>query len=205
MSKISHIIKKLMFDKQLRTNELARLTNIPQPTLHRLVEGETINPNISVIKALADFFSLTTAQLLGNEPILWLPPLNKIPILKWNELYNWISSNREKKFSSQIIYTEAPIGINAFAVVMNDSSMEPNFPKNTILIFDQDKPISDKCFALVQSKQANDGVIFRQLLFDNNQIILVPLSLGINEFKIVVMNKNEDIIEKSIPKIDNKL
>lgn len=193
MSEISKVIKKLMFDKQIRTNELSRLTNIPQPTLHRIVEGITESPNLSALNALAKFFSITTDQLVGKKPMHGLLSLNKIPILEWNELtYNL--ANGLKNFNGQMIYTEVATSINIFALNMNDSSMEPNFPQNTTLIFDPNKPFFDRNFVLAQLWGTDNIVIFRQLLIDNNQMILMPLNLGTSEFKIIVMDKNNDRI-----------
>lgn len=53
----------------LSQNELAERTNVPQPTIHRILIGESKDPRHSTVKPLADFFGVTVAQLRGDEPM----------------------------------------------------------------------------------------------------------------------------------------
>jgi hypothetical protein len=45
--------------------------NVPQPTIHRIVVGESKDPKSNTLKKLASRWNITVAQLRGEEP---LPP-----------------------------------------------------------------------------------------------------------------------------------
>ena len=68
---ISKTLKKLIADHKLNTMELARRTGIGQPVIYRLISGETDNPKIATLCALADYFGISVNQLIGETPIMW--------------------------------------------------------------------------------------------------------------------------------------
>jgi len=47
--------------------ELARLANMNQPTLHRILSGEIKEPKSSTLQPLATFFRVSLGQLRGEE------------------------------------------------------------------------------------------------------------------------------------------
>lgn len=66
---IKDALKGLMDSAGLSQNELAERTNVPQPTIHRILIGESKDPRHSTVRPLADFFGVTVAQLRGDEPM----------------------------------------------------------------------------------------------------------------------------------------
>jgi hypothetical protein len=63
--------RTLIDEKPISENRLADETTVPQPTIHRILVGESKDPKSSTVKKLADYWGLTVAQLRGEEP---LPP-----------------------------------------------------------------------------------------------------------------------------------
>src|ERR1700722_10480864 len=106
---ISQILKRLMFEKQIRTTELAREIGLKQPTLHRIVEGISTKPHLSSLKPLAEYFLVTVEQLRGSEPLPWsslqkslslnAEPVTAVPMLDWEDLKKWtqLECIREQK------------------------------------------------------------------------------------------------------------
>ena len=73
---VSSVLRYLMKDVGgISEGELSRRTCIPQPTIHRILSGMTPNPRVQSIQPLADFFNVTTDQLLGRISL----PDDRIP------------------------------------------------------------------------------------------------------------------------------
>lgn len=55
----------IYFIAKLKTNptQLSEATGVPQPTIHRILAGESKDPRTETLKPLADFFGVTTAYL----------------------------------------------------------------------------------------------------------------------------------------------
>ena len=140
-------IEELMKDHgNLSVSDLARLTNIPQPTLHHLITGATRRPRPKLLKTLADFFSITTEELIDakrkNQPV---------PMLGWHELkdlQNLNISNIKDNTRTKVL-TELRISQSSFALIAKDNMMEPLFPDGCILIFDPVRDSQDRNFVLI--------------------------------------------------------
>lgn len=199
-SRISSILKQLMLYKHVRTTELARAIQLPQPTLHRIVTGLTPHPHNTTLHRIAEYFTVSIEQIKGFEPITWLhsPPItagfSKLPVLSWEQVTNWPSAQETIKSNRQTatIYTDARISELGFAAIMNDASMEPTFPMQTLLIFDPARDLRNGCYVAVQLK-AHKQAVFRQLLSDTQQHYLKPLSPELSHLKLTELDTHDRI------------
>ncbi len=66
---IKDTLKVLMEQRGITQNELGEKTKVPQPTIFRILSGESKDPRHSTVKPLADFFGITVAQLRGDDPM----------------------------------------------------------------------------------------------------------------------------------------
>ncbi|MCG9054413.1 helix-turn-helix domain-containing protein [Laribacter hongkongensis] len=66
---IKDTLKALMEQRGITQNELGEKTKVPQPTIFRILSGESKDPRHSTVKPLADFFGVTVAQLRGDDPM----------------------------------------------------------------------------------------------------------------------------------------
>lgn len=169
-------LKKLLKKHDdLTLSELARITKIPQPTLHHLLTGVTKKPRRSVLEQLASFFGISIAQLIGNEP-LSQPILNEfskqrlnistIPLLEWHDLKNWIFAN--KADIKKEIVLDRSLSHQSFALIMNDSGLEPLIPLNALLIFDREKIPKDREFAIVYFEKTNQ-ILFNRIFTEDSE------------------------------------
>jgi transcriptional regulator with XRE-family HTH domain len=196
--KLSGILKKLLFQKDLKPVDLARELDIPPPTIHRLVTGKSTRPYPSSLNPIADYFGVTTDQLLGLEPLFPEDETPKaastpapagfqaIPVWSWNSL-----GKEEKEVQMQL-----PVGNvseQSFALIMHDHSMEPLFEKGCTLIFDPAvKPI-DRSYVLV--KIASSGIsVFRQLLIDVDNQFIKSLNPDISASSMRLLSPEDEII-----------
>ena len=156
-------------------SDLARLTNIPQPTLHHILSGATKNPRKKSLEALADFFSISVKQLIGEEPLPNIIPdivkenlhIRAIPIIQWDMLMHWPPDDVKNLHLKEILL-DKKVADNAFALVVQDSLMEPMFPQDALLIFDSGKSPMDRDFVVAHDSRDN-SILFNRLFIDNHQ------------------------------------
>lgn len=191
-TRIGQILNRLMTEKKIRVADLARRVNLPQPTVHRIATGTCEHPHLSSLEPIANFFSISVDQLKGHEPIPWLDRVSKVPLLTWEDVLNWPANQDEIK-NRELVLTDAGVGKGGFALKIKDASMDPVFPKNTVLIADSDKKPKDRSFVI--AKLANHPeAIFRQLLVDAGDHYLKPLSPDFNQYKMTQLNNNDKIL-----------
>lgn len=56
--------------RPISANELARRTGVPQPTITRILKGESQDPDTATLAPLARYYSITVSQLRGEEPLI---------------------------------------------------------------------------------------------------------------------------------------
>lgn len=56
-------LRQLMKDRELSQSELSRKTNVPQPTINRILNGKNKSPRYETVLALANYFQVTTDQI----------------------------------------------------------------------------------------------------------------------------------------------
>lgn len=86
IDKVIRNLKYLMIERGiLNVTELARLTKIHQPTLHRLLAGEVKDPKYINLKQLADYFGVVVSDLaekdLSSTPTNHKIHFNSVPIV----------------------------------------------------------------------------------------------------------------------------
>lgn len=195
---IGKILKRLLFDNNMKSVDLARKVNIPPPTIHRLITGKSTRPYKSSLQPIADYFSIKLEQLLGEEPLennkesnhLLFSKVRYIPLIPWNNLESLepINNNMVEK----IAFT-GKISDNCYATILQDSSMEPIFPRESLLIFDLEREPKDRSYVLVELHDSN-LFVFRQLLVDVDQKYLKPLNPDLHTFKMRLLRKEDKII-----------
>ncbi len=169
-------IEELMKDYgNLTVSDLARLTNIPQPTLHHLLTGNTQRPRKKLLKALADFFGISTEELIGQRKN------HSVPMLSWHELKNLKDLNLQDKNRKKVL-TELDLDDSAFALQCASDDMEPLFPRGCILIFDPVRIPIDRNFVLVYIEKQQEYYLNR--IFIDNRSQYVKTNLGLDLHKL---------------------
>ena len=195
-TRISQILLKLLALKQIKVTELARQIDVPQPTVHRIVNGVCEHPHISSLEPIANYFEISVDQLKGLDSIAWLDQTHKVPLLTWIEAVSW-PRNRKQVKNRDTIHTDAKISPEAYGLTVDDASMDPVFPSGTVLIADPKKEPKDRSYVIVKlAKHAKP--IFRQLVLDAGKTYLKPLSPMLNEYKLTCLSRNDLIISTVI-------
>jgi len=209
-SKIADILKLLMLKKDVKTTQLARLADIPQQTLQRIVTETSPRPHESTLKNIADYFGISIKQLKGEEqlPKEFFPTVGfedilvkksiYVPLLTWDQLKELgkinkrIEKNEVSAFDNMITISLC-FNEQCFGLIMNDSSMDPYFPEDSILVIDPNKDIKDRSFALVKLEEEKI-FLFRQVLLDGRYKYLKPINPDLNSFKMRLLSDKDEII-----------
>ncbi|MBA3661049.1 MAG: LexA family transcriptional regulator [Gammaproteobacteria bacterium] len=153
--------------------ELAKRTQIPQPTLHHILNGETKKPRNHALEALANFFSISVDQLIGITPLPIIPnalknslKISTVPIIEWEMIKHWPQKNMHSHHYKEIIL-DKKVDRNSFAIIMKDSQMEPMFPEKSVLLFDPSKTPRDRDYAIVCLAK-NNLIILNRLFIDGS-------------------------------------
>lgn len=194
---LSKTLSRLLFERNIRPTELARITQVPQPTIQRIVAGTTLQPHISSLEPIAHYFAISVEQLRGLKPIPWLQPspeltLSATPLLNWDQVTAWAEGKLLPEQAQECIMTDARVSEQAFALILKDASMEPVFSIGTTLIIDPKKPAHDRRYAIIKLAQHSEA-LFRQLIADGNRYYLKSLSPELNHSQPPYLNEQDQI------------
>jgi len=162
----------------ISVSELARLTEIPQPTIHHILTGSTKNPRKKALEELSRFFSISIEQLKGLELLPAIIPervkkdlqISTIPIVEWDSLKSW-PANKVDLQENQKVLLNKEMASDSFALIIPNESMLPRFQQNTLLIFDSNKTPKDRDFVIVHLSKDNT-IEFNRLFDENNTLYL---------------------------------
>ena len=68
-AKLAPILTHLLSESGLTANGLAVILDIPTPTIYRIAVGDVVDPRLSTLCRIADYFDITLEQLVGRAPI----------------------------------------------------------------------------------------------------------------------------------------
>lgn len=181
MKNLSRILRALMEEGKLSESELARRCQVGQPVIHRILSGETDNPRVATLSLIANYFSLSISQLIGDQPLpnnrlpgthnLAPQALTLLPIISWETVLTWPC----ELASPQMTSTDLLISPEGFALSIKDSTMMPRFSEGSLLITDPNRHAIHRDFVIAQVKDQHQA-IFRQLLIDGTDFYLKPLN-----------------------------
>lgn len=169
MSILQQTLRHLLDEKNITPSQLAKESGVKQPVIHRILSGETLDPKIGTVSAIADYLNISINDLVGKSS---LKSSITIPIYQLDTL----QQSLEKALPSEETYT-APSGINEkdFAIRISDSTMSPRFDKDTLIIADPDVKCKDRDYVIIYLVEKKLS-LFRQILFDGHDIYLKPLN-----------------------------
>lgn len=160
--------------------ELSRQTNIPQPTLHKLLTGKTTDPRISTMQILANYFSVTIDALFSDTPLKdnrGAPKGKPIPIISWSDCINF--QNFIKKLTplnwSQWVLIDDYLHNEIYAL-KSRASTDAHFPHGTTFIVDTKTTPKDGDFVIALYKDARECTL-RELAIDGHTKLLLPLTV----------------------------
>jgi len=198
---LGRAITALMQADNITESELARRTGIVQPLINQIVNGKNINPKLATIKPIANYFSVSISQLIGEDPLptsLQMETLRnkqktwfEVPLLTWEK----DNFHPQVKLDTSIAFTLTDLCISdsAFAVEMHGSSMEPLIPsKMTIIIEPNRNPVDrDLVFAYLAKPNL---LLCRQILIDADDKYLQTINPNFVDATLHKLNAKDKIL-----------
>ena len=128
-------LRWLLKQSQLSQNQLARLTKVNQPIIHRILTGQNVSPRETTVAKLAKHFSLSNDDLLyknlSDQSTL---PQHlrgyRIPIYKQQEAR--VEHRPENWPLSITVYYQ--VSNEAFAVIVDDDAMKPEINAGDLIV-----------------------------------------------------------------------
>ncbi|MEO8400312.1 MAG: helix-turn-helix transcriptional regulator [Gammaproteobacteria bacterium] len=183
--KLSDNLNLLMAEMHISADELGRRTGLPASTIKKIRNRYNPNPTLTTLLPLAEFFSITLGQLVGNEPLSEIrikgayrenpQTIHHIPILSWEEVTSWPNTNAQR---NNTVTTEFEYHRDAFALVVEEDDWE-NLAVGTALLIDPSLTAEHRDF-IITRKEGQNIPSLKQVLFDEGQMYLKPVVQGYN-------------------------
>lgn len=173
----------LMSDVHLSAEELSRRIGLPASTIKKIRSRSDTNPTLSTLIPIAQYFSLSVSQLIGDEPFpaarikgTYKPNtqiLSQLPLISWEDAITWPEQNIQiiSTVTTECIYDQ-----NAYALLIEEDNFE-NLAKGTVLLIDPKLKPAHRDFIIVY-KLGQQAPTLKQALFDDGEIYLKPLISG---------------------------
>lgn len=175
---LSRVLTRLMEESNLRASQLSRNTGLAYATITRMMNEPDCNPTLSSLQKIADFFGVSSEQLLGKEPLHkhihgYRPDVDKwinVPVLTLREAIGWPGEpGNIDDHDRPHIKTDLNVSEHVFAVIGEGESLEPRFSEGTVLILDPEREPKNKDYALLLM-EGKTLPQFRQLFMDGSDI-----------------------------------
>ena len=158
--------------------DLARKTDIQPSTINKILNSKIIDPRISTIQTLADFFGVTTEEFL-KEIVRPQEHIAEVPY-SFSELSKHLESIKDLKGQR-------------FKVEYYGEDMSPLFDNGVILEFDKSIQPRNKDFILASIKTDADKsiVLFRRYLDGVTEKYLEPMN---SQFKSIALKNDDQVL-----------
>lgn len=198
--RLSEVLNRLMSEFKIDGVKLSRNTGVPVTTINRLRKADPANnPTLTTLVPLAEYFSITVSQLIGDEAIsVSAQPARvtwkSIPHLSFEQTVKWLG-NKDLLAISDLQWTTTDLGLseNAFAVTVQGDSMSPQFPEGTLLIFEPNLCAHNRDFVLVLPR-GQSKPLFKQMLIDGPDHYIKSLHFDFKEIKTIELGQDHVLL-----------
>ena len=180
---ISRKIRFLMDKSGLNVHELSTKIEIPQPTLHRLINGDTENPKVTLLCKIADFFNVDIEYFLNES--MGLPDGHTLfaPLLDWSQVASYYNKTFAKDANTKSISVSYNTDNLIFALKQNIKSLSTIFPLDSILIIEVRKDIKDGDYVLYFPSPDSSPII-RECISEGEDLYLSSHVEGLKKINL---------------------
>ena len=177
MPELADALKYELKKRGMSVNALAVKSGIPQPSVRRIVSGETLNPKIETVEKIANALGMTAGQLFGacesfNEGY------HALPLVEWDIVPKFITMARldEDFFKDNPVYV-CPVKVPKFSccVEVKGPAYEPLFRDKDILFLNCDTIAVDGDISLLYFKEENK-IELRKIVSTSTNILLQKIN-----------------------------
>lgn len=182
----------------MNATQLAKATGIPQPTIRRILIGESKDPDTATLMPLAAFFGKTVAQLRGEVPIqlhgVMEPsaPMKRLPLISWvaaglpgdaNDPYAPGVAESWEPFEGKFSGMAYCLKVRGDSMTAPPESNGPSFPEGSIIAVEPKLEAKNGDFVVVRFNNTDEAT-FKQLVLDGPFKFLKPLNPRYNAIPV---------------------
>jgi SOS-response transcriptional repressor LexA len=203
-------LKKLLTIHNINETQLAKAINLPQSVINRILSGKTPSPALTTLLPIARYFAISLDDLIGYDPTpdhMSHHPSNhtiteqssceqsrSIPLLNIDALTDWCTFKLAQKNCQDYVHCQASMGSRSFAFHCPDTTMEPCFPKGSLILADPQMPSDDQDF-VVACLSKTKQITCKQWIKDGDMTYLKPIN---SDFQTNLMQKDDKILAKIV-------
>lgn len=212
-STIADVLAKLMADHEIPSaNALGRRTGLPQPTISRILNGSTKDPEAATVRILADFFSVTESQMRGIDAIT--PAVNErigrynvepgpdiagqLPLISWVQAGAWqtVSDPYSPGVADEWLSCPVKHSPRSFVLRVRGESMfnpyeRPSFSEGDLIFVDPERAAVHGSLVVVRMEDSQEAT-FKKLVIEGDSRYLKALNPAWPE-KMIPINGNATI------------
>lgn len=159
-----------------------------QPTLFRIITGETEDPKETSLQPYADYFGIGVADLRMSDltnvnhsntlPIMGLR--GRIPIIDWKNIKDWISMGHntltiQEWRSTTRKHSEHTFALRVTGISMLNYGHRESFEDNDVILIDPEREATNGSLVIVQLEE-DKGFTFRKLYIEGDKMYLYALN-----------------------------
>ena len=176
----------------LSVNELANVMGIPQPTLHRILTGQTTKPKKDVLEKIANYLGLSVITLMEK-----IAPndykLIEIPLFAEINFSPISGFSKAKHFSKIQIETDTNDTGKYIGIQLDNYKQSPFLSCEMILIVNQKTPPLDRSLIALYVKK-NNSIIVERLIKEDDNLYIKTKKKNSNEISYQILNEKELIL-----------
>ena len=176
---IKDTLRSLMTARGVSGYALSESTKIPQPTIHRILTGESSDPKTATLEPIAKFFNLTVSQLregaiphASTKVAGYRVVQSDVPVFTWDQL---TQPDREPKRYEAV---QAPLEPTVYAVEVTNDLMDngvDGIPKGYLVFADPALPPKPNTIVIGLDPKSGSAVL-RKLVVDGGRWYLRALN-----------------------------
>ncbi len=186
---------RLMKDHETNMTHIYKETGVPVTTIQRICKDPNANPTLASLMPIADFFSITLAQLIGEDPLpngkatkSTVKNWTNVPIISWEQAINWPNLSHSNPEQPHVA-TEIKVAENTFALEINEDHWEQFHRGSIVIVNPALKPVNRDY--VVTHKTGSNHATLKQILLHENDIYLKPMN---SDFKTTLMDDSHQIL-----------
>ena len=176
----------LMTKHKLNPTSLANATKQNQPTLHRIMTGESTDPRAATLRPYADYFGVSVNDLrtidlaTGSEINITPAPIGrgKIPVLSWVQAGNWENvylENIEEWRSTAKKHSSKTFALKVKGLSMYNPPNRESFQEGDIILVDPERAADNGSLVIALMENTNEST-FKKLYIEDGKYYLKPLN-----------------------------
>lgn len=201
-------LRTKMLEKELSENELGRRSGVPQPTVHRILNGDSMTPRKDTVEKLARALGVSPEWLLfgpghGNVSPTPAPhrEARKYPLISWVEAGSWAEARDAHQIGlrTDMLSSNVNAGSDGYWLEVHGDSMTPahgnGFPPGMrILVQPEGFDVINEKFYIAKIWPSEETT-FKQYVRDAGIEYLKPLN---PDFKMIEIDENVEIIGRVV-------